>query len=129
VTPERFEENLRRFVAVGRERGVHVAFVDYPYREIERGLSPGEKLPSVYQSARTIEELYAVHDAYQQVVARVAADTGTPFVRTLDALRGASEPTFGDYDMAHPNAAGYATVASLLYEHLRQLRWLEGPHS
>ena len=124
VPPPRFEENLERVVTIARERGIRVAFVDFPYREIERGLSPDEKLPNILQAARTIEELHAKHDHYQQIVTTVAARTGTPVVRTLDALRSAPEPTFTDYDLSHPNAAGYAIVARRMYEELRGLGWL-----
>jgi lysophospholipase L1-like esterase len=122
-----FEENLHRFVTIARERDVRLAFVDFPYREIERGLSPDETLPNALQPARTLSELHASHDRYQAVVARVAARTGTPLVRTLDAMRTAAEPTFTDYDLSHPNAAGYGVIARRLYEDLRGLGWLGPP--
>jgi lysophospholipase L1-like esterase len=125
VGPERFEENLRRFVAIARERGIRLAFVDFPYREIERGPSPGERFPNAMQNVSSLEELHAVHDAYQATVARVAAETGTPFIRTHDAMRNAPEPTFSDYDLSHPNAAGYRVVARRMYAELRELGWLE----
>jgi lysophospholipase L1-like esterase len=125
VSREQFEENLRRFVAIARDERFQLAFMDFPYRELARGPSPGETFPNPLQSVGSLEELHAVHDDYQAIVARVAADTGTPLVRTRDALRTAPEPTFSDYDLSHPNAAGYRIVARRLYDDLRALGWLE----
>jgi lysophospholipase L1-like esterase len=127
VTPERFDENLRRFVTVARERGIHLAFVDFPYRELERGPSPGERFPNALQNVANLEELHRLHDGYQAIVARVAAETDTPLVRTIDALRNAPTPTFSSYDLSHPNGAGYRIVAGRLYAELRALGWLDAP--
>jgi lysophospholipase L1-like esterase len=125
VPLDRFEENLRRFVAIARERHVHLAFLDFPYREIERGASPGERFPNAVLKVGSLQELHALHDSYQAIVARVAAETGTPLVLTRDALRAGPEPTFSDYDLTHPNGAGYRVIAQRLYAELRRLAWLE----
>jgi lysophospholipase L1-like esterase len=125
VPLDRFEENLRRFVAIAQERHIHLAFLDFPYREIERGPSPGQSFPNGFQNVRSLEELHALHDSYQAIVARVAAETGTPLVLTRDALRAEPEPTFTIYDLSHPNGAGYRVIARRLYAELRRLGWLE----
>jgi lysophospholipase L1-like esterase len=121
-----FEENLRRFVSIAGERHVHVVFLDFPYRPIERGPTPGEQFPNT-NAVGSLEELHRLHGQYQAVVARVAAETGTPLVRTEDALRAAPVPTFSDYDVTHPNGAGYAIIGQRLYEELRRLGWLDAP--
>jgi lysophospholipase L1-like esterase len=123
LTP--FEENLRRFVAIARERHIHLAFLDFPYREIERGPTPGERFPNAVLKVRSLEGLHALHDSYQAIVAQVAAETGTPLVLTREALRAEPEPTFTIYDLTHPNGAGYRVIARRLYAELRQLGWLE----
>jgi lysophospholipase L1-like esterase len=128
VGPERFEENLRRFVTVAREHRIHLAFVDFPYRELDRGPSPGEKFPNPMQNVRSLEELHALHDSYQAIVARVAAETGTPLIRTREAMRTAPEPTFSAHDLSHPNAAGYDVVAQRIHTELRALGWLDPSH-
>ena len=121
---DRFEENIRRFVAIAQERHFHLAFLDFPYREIERGPSPGESFPNAVLNVRNLKELHALHDAYQAVVVRVATETGTPLVLTRDALRAGPEPTFTIYDLSHPNGAGYRVIGQRLYTELRQLGWL-----
>lgn len=125
LTAAAFEENLRRFVTVTRENGIRLAFLDFPYREQSRGLSPGDQLPNLMVTQATIEELFRDHESYQAIVAKVASETGTPLVRTTDALRAAPEPTFSDFDMTHPNGNGYRIIGRRLYEELGQLGWLE----
>lgn len=110
-SPEEFERHLRRFVDVGAEIGARVIFLDFPYRDIARGLSPGDRLPNPIMAVDSIEELYALHDQYQAVVARVAASTGAPFVRTGAALHAIERDAFTDYDVTHPTPAGDRVIA------------------
>ncbi len=126
VPPVRFEENLRRFVALARERHIHLAFLDFPYRPIERGPTPGEHFPNTH-AVGSLEALHVLHDRYQAIVARVAQESGTPLVRTEDALRASPVATFSDYDVTHPNGAGYAIIGRELYRELRALGWLDAP--
>ena len=112
-------------MAIARERHIHLAFLDFPYREIERGPSPGERFPNAVLKVRNLRELHALHDSYQAIVAGVAAQTRTPLVLTRDALRAGPEPTFSMYDLTHPNGAGYRVIAQRLYAELRRLGWLE----
>lgn len=125
VPPPEYERNLRRFVTIARAHGIRIVFLDFPYREIERGLSPGEVLPNALQAVRSIEELFAVHDQYQEIMRRVATETRTPVVETLTALR-ATPGAFTDYDLSHPSAAGYRAIARRLYDELVKLDYL-GP--
>jgi lysophospholipase L1-like esterase len=124
VPPPDYERNLRRFVHVARSNGIRIVFLDFPYREIERGLSPGEVLPNPLQAVHSIEELHAVHDQYQEIMRRVARETGTPIVETLTALR-ATPGAFTDYDLSHPSGAGYRVIARRLYDELVRLGYLE----
>ena len=48
-------------------------------------------------------------------------------MRTRGPLRAFPEPTFSDYDLSHPNAAGYGVIAHELYAELRRLGWLGAP--
>jgi len=81
-------------VAIAQERHFHLLFLDFPYREIERGPSPGETFPNGFLNVRSLEELHALHDSYQAIVARIGAETGTPLVLAHDALRAEPEPTW-----------------------------------
>jgi lysophospholipase L1-like esterase len=124
VPPPEYERNLRRFVTIARAHGIRIVFLDFPYREIERGLSPREVLPNPMQAVRSIEELFAVHDHYQDIMRRVARETGTPVVETLSALR-ATPGAFTDYDLSHPSGTGYRVIARRLYDELVRLGYLE----
>jgi lysophospholipase L1-like esterase len=119
-----FERNLRRFVDQSRAHGVHIAFLDFPYRPLARGPTPDETLPNYFTDARTLEELHALHAQYQDVVVRVAQETGSPFIRTAEALRAAPTPVFSDWDLSHPTAEGGEIIAGVLAEALRTQGWL-----
>jgi lysophospholipase L1-like esterase len=124
VPPAAYERNLHRFVEIAHAAGVRLVFLDFPYREMSRGLSPGETLPNPLQAVRSIEELHAVHDQYQEIMRRVARESGTPVVETLTALR-ATPGTFTDYDLSHPSGTGYRVIARRLYDELVRLGYLE----
>jgi lysophospholipase L1-like esterase len=132
VDPRRFERNLERFVEVAREHGIHLLFVDYPLRAIERGESLGEEGEIVRYAmlgARSLEELHQLHRTAQRVVERVARREGVPFVETETALRASSQLPFSAYDLVHPNAVGARIVARRILERLRELGWLADPPS
>jgi lysophospholipase L1-like esterase len=127
VPLDRFERNLRRFVRIGRAHGVRVLFVDFPYRDIARGESPGQAFPDYFTDARSLAEFHAIHERYQAAVARVADETGTPLLRTADAFQRSPTPVFTDFDLSHPNEAGIALLARVLFEDLAQRGWLAPP--
>jgi hypothetical protein len=124
VPLRQFEVNLRRFVDQSRAHDVRIAFLDFPYRELARGPTPDEQLPNYFTDARSLEELHALHAQYQDVVVRVADETGTPFIRTAEALRAAPTPVFSSWDLSHPNAEGGEIIAQVLAEALRAQGWL-----
>jgi lysophospholipase L1-like esterase len=124
VPPDEFRRNLQHIVAIARAYGAHVLFIDFPYRPLERGISPGEAFPNPTQNAKTIEELHARHAAYQDIVREVARETGTPFLEMAPVMLARHREVFTDADMTHPNAAGYALMAQLLFDRLRELGWL-----
>jgi lysophospholipase L1-like esterase len=124
VPVDAFERNLRRAIDVARGRGVRVLLLDFPYRPPERGASPNETFPNFFTLARSFHEFYLLHAAYQAAVERVAAETGTPLVRTRAALWEAHERAFTDFDLSHPNADGARIVAEALRQKLRELGWL-----
>lgn len=119
-----FERNLHRLLEVAESIGAHVLFLDFPYRALERGESPGETFPNFFQEATSIAELHRIHDEYQAVTARVAGETGTPYLKTVDALRAREREVFTDDDVSHPSEAGAEVIAQLVYDRLRDLGWL-----
>ena len=127
VPIDRFEQNIQRFVALGRKHRVRILFLDYPYRPFERGTSPGVRFPNYFTDAQSMRELHEIHDQYQRVQQRVAADTGTPLCSTQGRLHRSHVPVFSDHDMSHPNEAGSELLAHLLLEKLEGLGWLPQP--
>jgi lysophospholipase L1-like esterase len=127
VPLDRYERNLRRLVADARAGGTRVLFLDFPYRELSRGLSPGESFPNYFDDVKSLEELHAVHASYQQVTERVARETGSAYLRTEDALRAAPTSVFTDYDMSHLDEDGARLLARLVFEDLRTRGWLGTP--
>jgi lysophospholipase L1-like esterase len=129
VPLDRYDLNLRRLVADARAAGTNVLFLDYPYRELSRGLSPGEALPNYFVDAASLEDLHAIHAKYQAEAERVARETGSAYLRTEDALRAAPGPVFTDYDLSHLNDDGARLLARLVFEKLRALGWLGAPRA
>jgi lysophospholipase L1-like esterase len=115
VPLDEFERDLRRLVVAIRAVGARPLFLDFPYRPIGRGPWRGEPLPNDSTEARSLAELRAIHEPYQAVVTRVAAETGVPLVRTADALARQAERTFTDFDNSHPTAEGYRVIAGSLH--------------
>jgi lysophospholipase L1-like esterase len=120
-----FERNLHRFIDESRAHDVRIAFLDFPLRELERGPTPDEHLPNYFTDARNLEEVHAEHARYQDVVVRVAEVSGTPFIRTNEALRAAPTPVFSAWDVSHPTAEGGEIIAQVLAEALRAQGWLD----
>jgi lysophospholipase L1-like esterase len=127
VPPAEFRRNLERIVAISHAYGARVLLLDFPYRPLERGPTPGETFPNAMQDAKSLEELHATHAAYQDVVRHVAGETDTPFVEMGPALHARHREVFTDADLSHPNAAGYALMGQLLFDRLRELGWLPKP--
>lgn len=124
VPPAEFRRNLERIVSIAHAYGSRVLFLDFPYRPLERGPTPGESFPNAMQDAKSLEELHATHAAYQEIVRDVARETGTPFVEMGPVLHARHREVFTDADLSHPNAAGYALMGQLLFDELRTLDWL-----
>src|SRR5262249_23584476 len=127
VPIDAFERNLQRFVGIARARGVHLLFIDFPYRPVERGESPGETFPNWYTDAPSPARFPALHGRSQAVLASVARDSGTPLLETAGAFRDSPVPVFTDYDISHPNEAGIQLVARLLLDRIDELGWLAPP--
>jgi lysophospholipase L1-like esterase len=125
VPIDAFGRNLHRFVRIAHARGVNLLFIDFPYRPVEQGPSPGETYPNWYTDARSLAEFHALHDGYQAVVGSVARETGTPLLETAEAFRRSPTPVFTPDDMSHPNEAGLELLARLLFARLLDLGWLD----
>jgi lysophospholipase L1-like esterase len=124
VPPADFRRNLERIVSIAHAYGARVLFLDFPYRPLERGVTPGETFPNAMQDAKSLEELHATHAGYQDIVRDVARETDTPFLEMAPVLHARHREVFTDADMAHPNAAGYAVMGQLLFDELVRLGWL-----
>jgi lysophospholipase L1-like esterase len=126
LSVDQFRRNLYRFVALGRDNGIKLLLLDFPYRPIELGESPGVKLPNLFSAARNLKELHDWHEEYQEVLRSVAQEAGTPLLETARQFRESPTPLFTEYDLSHPNEAGAQLLARLLRDKLQSLGWL-GP--
>ena len=127
VPIDRYERNLRRLVADARAAGARVLFLDYPYRELSRGPSPGETFPNYFDDVKTLDELHAVHETYRALTERVAHETGSAYLRTEPAIRAAPRSVFTDYDMSHFDEEGARLVGRLVFGDLRTRGWIGTP--
>jgi len=127
VPPEAYRHNLRRIVALGRERGARVWLLTSPHAfviDAHRGrydeFPMSAKQIVVFNGLSTFEELIEIHDRYNQVTREVGAELGVPVV-DMDAVykAHADEPLFLETDVPHPSAEGHALEAETLYERLR----------
>lgn len=127
VSVKRFEANLHRFAEVGRKKGIHVLFLDYPLRP----LSWGKKIPSRHvvirrSGQKDLKELYQVHERYRQAIRKVSREEHIPLLETAEQLHGLDPHGYGDLDFAHPNHHGSREIARLLREKLIELGWVSG---
>jgi lysophospholipase L1-like esterase len=120
VPVDRFEVNMRRIVETVTTHGGRVVLLDFPYR---RGPGPGDRWPEP-SGAKTMDELLAIHGRYQEVVERVARDTGSLFVRTADDFARSADPPFPEWDLSHPNEVGIRIIANRLFEAMRDRGWI-----
>ncbi|MFY9825755.1 MAG: SGNH/GDSL hydrolase family protein [Thermoanaerobaculia bacterium] len=127
ATPERFAANLRRFVAVARERGYKLLFVDYPLRALERGESIDTETPYGLLGVESLDELHRLHGSYQEVLRRVTAEEGALLADTGAVLQACPEETFSDYDLVHPNDRGAELIARTLLDRIEAEGWLGAP--
>lgn len=127
ATPQEYENNLRRFAEVARERGFELLLLDYPLRALERGESPSDEGDTVLYAmlgARSLRELHAVHRLSEQVARETARQENVPWLETRPFLVGSEPHSYSDYDLVHPNDTGARTIARLLFERMTELGWL-----
>jgi lysophospholipase L1-like esterase len=122
-----FRWNLERFVEVARAEGVHLAFLDFPYREPERGPSPNQTFPDAMMAVHSLDELYDLHRRYQEEEQAVARETETPWIATEPAVRHVGRAAFSDWDMTHPTPVGARAIAEAVVDALEPLGWLDAP--
>ncbi len=122
---DEFAKNLRRFVEVSRSKHVHLMFLDYPLRPLERGASAEEvAYLRAVTGVASAAEMHAVHTSYQEIVQQTARSQGVPLLATVAALQDAGDASFSPSDMVHPSREGARLIARLLFEKLLALGWL-----
>ena len=124
--PERFEQNLRRMTELARAHDFHLLLLDYPLRPIERGESPGQH-PGIWKllGVEDLADLHRQHTAYQQRLARIARETGTPLVDTARICQRAESRCHNQADLVHLDRSGVRETATLVADELERLGWLE----
>lgn len=124
-----YERNLRRLVDLGRAQGAEVWLLTSPDpfatpEDLARYAAADERsnahLTLAVNGVPTFERLVEIHDEYNEVVRRVAAETGAPLV-DMAALYGRhpAADLFAAGDVIHPTDAGHTLEAEALLALLR----------
>ena len=61
--------------------------IDFPYRALGRGVSPGQEFPNPFTTARSPEEHHAMHREYQRAMRETAEEEGIVWLDTESELR------------------------------------------
>jgi lysophospholipase L1-like esterase len=137
VDEDEFAYNLGRMAEFARDNEIHLLFIDYPLRKLERGGDERDLTIVKLAGMPSLEAFHQRHARYQEIVARVARQEGIPLIRTESRLRSANPPGFSDSDFVHPSPVGTRIIADAILEGLLELDWIpaanlppgdRGPH-
>ncbi len=118
VSPEDYRANLKEMIRAVRERGAQAVLFTAPYEPSQLKASWVFPLPS--------EQLANVHENFNQVVRKLAAETQTPLIdlsMEVKVLRDADPVRAAELfsDGIHYTPFGCETVAKLIYVNLKKL--------
>ena len=111
---ERFKHNLGRIVEVGRDQGADVWLLTAPHNP-----SPNRAAADTFShhNRASIGHLMKIHDAYNDAVREVGAETGALVVDMERRYRQyAGDPVFIPTDVIHPSQGGHNLEAETLYQ-------------
>ena len=125
VPPEEFAFGLRLMVREARAGGVIPILATAPAGVVTEKLRRSGAYAPMLRSLGygSAEEIFRVHDRYNDLVRRVAREESAPLI-DLDAAfaaRGRGR-FFGPTEILHPNTRGNALIAELALEELRRLQ-------
>jgi lysophospholipase L1-like esterase len=123
-TPERFASHLRQLVDVATAAGTRVILLDYPIRPLGAADDTLDQGVQFLYGVSRPQDLYAMHEAYQRVVRRLAADARVPLVETAAVFASSPEPPFSAFDRVHPNDVGARLIAETVAQWLATSGWL-----
>src|SRR5207244_1122657 len=80
----------------------------------------------VFSGAKSYEELVTRHEEYNDRTRAMAARLGVPLVDVAREFDHRDKTQlFNPYDMVHPNEAGYALIAELVYQRFLKEGWIQ----
>ena len=113
VLPDRYWNNLDLMIREARSGGARVLLMTSP-----SGLVPGKAPVYLLKlgAVKSLETLPGLHETYNNVVRKLAAERGTLFLDLVDVFGGNEDEYYTDrlVDPIHPNNAGYTRIASEL---------------
>jgi lysophospholipase L1-like esterase len=122
MSVDAFRQALEAIVAESRTHGIHLLLMDYPLRLAAPSDQTARGVARFY-GERTVQAFFAVHAAYQGVVASVAREQGVPLLATAPTLLDPERPGF-HIDVVHPDRRGMRQTAALLLRDLEARGWL-----
>lgn len=129
VALDDFAYNLEQFARAVQRHGAHVLFITEPCGPLSEPYRKAEVPPTwVFSGATSYEAMVTLHEQYNERTRAVSAQLGVPLVdvaREFD--RRDKARLFSPYDLVHPNEAGYALIAELVYRRLAAEDWIPQP--
>jgi lysophospholipase L1-like esterase len=124
-----FEYNLTELVREVRSRGAQVLLITEPAGPDSELMRTGKAMPTwSLNGLKDYEALIAIHQRYNEAMRRVARLSGAPLVDAdAEFERRDKSRLFDPYDLVHPNEAGHALLAELIYARLVRQGWIAIP--
>lgn len=127
IPVEEYQQNLRRIVGLGRDRGARVWLLTSPHAFVTNENAGREAGPNAwtakailgFNGIATFARLVEIHEMYNQAAREVGAELGVPVVDMAAVYREhAKEHLFTSVDVAHPTQQGHDLEAETLYAKL-----------
>jgi lysophospholipase L1-like esterase len=117
TTERQLRRSLERIIEIGRERGIRVLLLDYPFSHLR----------SADARADAFERIGRLRERQLQgIIGQVAREARVPLLSTVGPFARHDQPVFDAADPVHPNPRGMELLGGLLFGRLRALGWLDG---
>jgi len=126
-----FEYNLGELVQSIRAQGKHVLLVTEPYGPNAEPSRTGKVIQTwALNGLKDYETLIEIHARYNDRTRAVARRLGVPLVDAdVEFSQRDRGRLFDPYDLVHPNEAGHALIAEMIYRRVVAEGWVREPNT